>query len=80
MSEDEAIKLASRLTYGMPEKDAIRFLKRNGLAMDLPSVGDSFGWNDGFSFSNGALCLTIAPKQLQPNGDWVNGLLKEAFI
>jgi hypothetical protein len=80
MGEDEAIKLASHLTYGMAEKDAIHFLKQNGLVMDLPSVGDSFRWNDGFSISKGVLCLMIAPKQLQPNGDWANGLLKDAFI
>jgi hypothetical protein len=80
MGEDEVIKLAAHLTYGMPEKDAIRFLKQNGLVMDLGKDGDSFGWSDGFSFSKGALCLIIAPKQLQPNGEWVNGLLKEAFI
>lgn len=80
MGEDEVIKLASRLTYGMPEKDAILFLKQNGLVEDLGKDGDSFGWSDGFSFSTGALCLIIAPKRLQPNGEWVNGLLKEAFI
>jgi hypothetical protein len=80
MGEDEAIKLATRLTYGMAEKEAIQFLKQNGLAQDLPSIGDSFAWSDGFSFSKGVLCLTIAPKRLQANGEWVNGLLKEAVI
>jgi hypothetical protein len=80
MAKADVLKLASRLTYGMPEKDAIRFLKQNGLVMDLGKDGDSFSWSDGFSFSNSALCLMIAPKNLQPNGDWVNGLLQEAFI
>jgi hypothetical protein len=80
MGENEVIKLASHLAYGMPEKDAIRFLNQNGLVSDLGKDGDSLGWSDGFSFSTGALCLVIAPKQLQPDGAWANGLLKKAFI
>jgi hypothetical protein len=80
MDEKEVIKLASQLTYGMPQKEAVHFLKQNGLVMDLGSDGDSFAWSDGFSFSNGALCLVMAPEHLQPNGEWTNGLLKKAFI
>jgi hypothetical protein len=80
IEEAEAIKLISQLTYNMPEKDVIRFLERKGLRKDCPSIGDSFGWSDGFSFLNGTICLTMTPKHMQPNGDWISGLLKEAFI
>jgi hypothetical protein len=80
MSQDEAIKLASGLTYGMTEEDVLGFLKRKGLKMDLGKIGDSFGWSDGFSLSDGSLCLGIAPKQIRADGEWVNGLLRFASI
>jgi hypothetical protein len=81
VGENQAVKLASQLTYGMSENNAIRFLKRNGLTEDMPKIGDSFHWSDGFSLSNGhTLGLVIEPKTLQPNGDWIHGLLKEAAI
>ncbi len=85
MGQTEAVRLASRLTYGMTEEDAIRFLEKNGLAMDSLQLGSSFGWSDAFLLSNGSLCLTIDPggRSLpigQRDGKWKNGLLREAFI
>ncbi len=79
IAQDEAIKLASRLTYGMPEKEALGFLKEKGLTKDVAS-GGSFGWCDDFHLSTGTLQLVIEPKHLQPNGEWANGLLKKASI
>jgi len=81
ISRDAAIKLASQLTYGMPEETALAFLKRNGLKEDMGAIGDSFGWSDGFTLSNGfTLGLIVEPKQIAPDGEWINGLLKKAYI
>jgi|HubBroStandDraft_1064217.scaffolds.fasta_scaffold1146506_1 hypothetical protein len=81
VDEKEVAALVSQLTYGMPEKDAVKFLERNGLANPIVS-GDSFGWSDGFDWPSGraTLGLEIAPKQLNPSGAWVNGILKGADL
>jgi hypothetical protein len=80
MDKNGAVLLASHLRYGMPEEEAVSFLKVNGLT-NMSSVGGSITWGDCFSLSNHySLCITISPKQVSPYGAWVNGLVRKACI
>jgi hypothetical protein len=81
VTKAEAIQIASQLAYDMREQDALQFLRQNGLAMDRPGAGSSFGWSLGFGLADGGtLVLHIRPKPVSSDGAWVNGRLTGADI
>ena len=80
ITQAEAVKLASKLTFGMREEDASTYLVHHGFKDDV-SVGDSFGWTHSFRLSREcSLWLDIKPKKFRPDGTWADGLLQAAHI
>ena len=79
---NDAIKIASQLTYGMPENDVMRFLSQHGFTINnVPGAGDSFGWTHSFLLADGSyLSLQMTPEPLRPDGAWTNGRLRSAYI
>ena len=77
---DQAITMASHLSLGMREEKAIKLLEAGGLQAPL-KVGCSHGWTCFYALGNGSsLALDIAPIRARADGEWVNGLLRAAFI
>ncbi len=79
-TQAQAVKIASKLTFGMREDDATKYLVHHGFKDGL-SAGDSFGWSHFFPLSRGcSLGLDIKPKRFRPDGAWRDGLLQAAHI
>jgi hypothetical protein len=80
ITQAQAIKLASKLTFSMREQDATTYLVQHGFK-DGVSVGGSVGWSHFFSFSReGSLSLFIKRKKFGPEGERADGLLQAAYI
>ncbi|HEX3627136.1 MAG TPA: hypothetical protein VH280_17135 [Verrucomicrobiae bacterium] len=78
--KERAVELVSHLNYGMTEANALDFLKRDGLE-PVGQAGDSFSWGDFYNLQNHCtLSIVFSPKQISPDGAWINGLLREASI
>jgi hypothetical protein len=68
--KERAVELVSHLNYGMTEANALDF-----------QAGDSFSWGDFYNLQNHCtLSIVFSPKQISPDGAWINGLLREASI
>jgi hypothetical protein len=77
---EQAIAVASNLSLGMRENEAIRLLESTGLKAPM-RVGCSHGWTCFYDLVDGSrLGLAMAPTRARADGAWANGLLRAAYI
>ena len=79
ISSENAIAVASQLTLGMKETDAIQFLASHGIN-GPGKLGCSHGWTFFYSLSDSnRLGLDIGLTRADPHGSWDN-VLRAAYI
>lgn len=81
-TREQALNVASNLTYGMSEAEAASFLETNGfIKISFGGVGDSFWLTRFCRLSDGTLfCLEIRPKNMRADNAWGDGTLEAAYI
>ncbi len=81
LTQEETLRIASHLNYGMPEEDAAWLLATNKLYSTL-TAGVSAGRSAYYSLSNGcSLVLDYSVSESHTNGSLVeNARLEKAFI